>query len=310
MLKEKIYIYAFYRFKKLKNIKVIKQNLDKFTKEKIIMGTILLANEGINGTISGTKKNLDETIIQIKKVLKINKISIKISNNEFVPFYRLKIRLKKEIVTIGDKSINPEKISGRYIPPSRWDSIIYDNKYLIIDTRNEYEVNIGTFENSINPKTKSFKDFPKYIKKSMINKEQPIAMFCTGGIRCEKASSYLISNGFKDVCQLDGGILNYLEYKKNKKNKTWNGECFVFDNRVSVDKNLNKGSHDQCYGCRHPITENDKKLDSYIKGASCKYCIRKKTKEKISASIVRQKQIDLAEKRKSKHSFKKIYSIK
>ena len=157
---------------------------------------------------------------------------------------------------------------------------------------------------------KSFRDFPKYIKDLNMNKKQPVAMFCTGGIRCEKASSYLINNGFKNVSQLDGGILNYLEYRNNDKIHTWIGECFVFDNRVSVDKNLNKGIHDQCYGCRNPITENDKKLDSYVKGASCKYCIDEKTREKLDSSIIRQEQIDLAEKRKKEHSFQKIYSVK
>ena len=310
MLKKKIYIYTFYRFKNLKNINHIKNKLDKFSKDKLILGTVLIAEEGINGTISGGKSNLDLFITNIKKILKIKKLSLKISKNQFIPFYRLKIRLKKEIVTLGDKLIKPEKVSGKHIHPRDWDKIINDKNYLIIDTRNNYEVNIGTFKNSFNSNMKSFRDFPKYIKDLNMNKKQPVAMFCTGGIRCEKASSYLINNGFKNVSQLDGGVLNYLEYSKNKKINTWIGECFVFDNRVSVDKNLNKGSYDQCYGCRHPITENDKKLDSYIKGASCKYCIKEKTKEKLDSSLIRQEQIDLAEKRKKTHSFQKIFSIK
>ena len=310
MLKEKIYIYTFYRFKDLKNINHIKTKLDKFSKDKLILGTILIAEEGINGTISGGKNNLDLFITNIKKVLKIKKLSLKISKNQFIPFYRLKIRLKKEIVTLGDKLIKPEKVSGKHVHPRDWDKIINDKNYLIIDTRNNYEVNIGTFKNSFNPNIKSFRDFPKYIKDINMDKKQPIAMFCTGGIRCEKASSFLINNGFKNVSQLDGGIINYLEYKKSKKTNTWIGECFVFDNRVSVDKNLNKGNHDQCYGCRHPITENDKKLNSYIKGASCKYCIKEKTKEKLDSSLIRQEQIDLAEKRKKAHSFQKIFSLK
>ena len=310
MRKEKIYIYSFYRFKNLKNIKYIKDQLDKFSKDKLILGTILIANEGINGTISGSKKNLDLLLANIKKNLRIKNLSLKISKNQFIPFYRLKIRLKKEIVTIGDKSIKPEKTAGKHVPPKDWDKIVNDKNYLIIDTRNEYEISIGTFKNANNPKTKTFKDFPNYIQKLDIAKTQPIAMFCTGGIRCEKASSYLIKNGFKNVSQLDGGILNYLEYKKNKKKNTWSGECFVFDNRVSINKNLKQGSHEQCYGCRHPITTEDMKLKSYVKGATCKYCIEKKTNRKISASLVRQKQIDFAEKNKEKHSFKKIYFIK
>tara|TARA_B100001057_G_C22818188_1_gene938323 strand:+ start:48 stop:980 length:933 start_codon:yes stop_codon:yes gene_type:complete len=309
MPKEKIYVYTFYRFKDLKNMKRLKIKLDKFAQDKLILGTILIAKEGINGSVSGTKKNLDLLKNYIKKILRIRKLSIKISENQFIPFYRLKIRLKREIVTIGDKSIKPSKISGKYVLPKDWDKVINNKDYLIIDTRNEYEISIGSFKNALNPKTKSFRDFPKYINNLNIDRKQPIAMFCTGGIRCEKASSYLIKNGFRDVYQLDGGILNYLEYKKDKKKNNWSGECFVFDNRVSVDKNLNIGSHDQCFGCRYPLTKEDMKLDSYVKGASCKHCIKGKTSSKIKASLVRQKQIDSAEKVGYDHSFKKIYSI-
>jgi len=308
MIKEKIYIYTFYRFKKFTGIKTVKAILDKSLEDKLILGTVLLANEGINGTISGTKKDLSEFIYFIKQTLKIRKLSIKISQNKFIPFYRLKIRLKKEIVTIGDKTIKPEKNSGTHINPIKWDKIINDKKYIIIDTRNDYEVSIGSFKNAINPKIKSFREFPKFIKKLNLDKNQPIAMFCTGGIRCEKASSYLLKNGFKDISQLDGGILNYLEIKKDKKNKSWNGECFVFDNRVSVNNKLNKGTYEQCYGCRHPITKHDMKLKSYKKGATCKYCIKTKTKTKIQSSATRQSQIDIAEKNHTKHSFKKIYT--
>ena len=288
----------------------MKEELDRYSRNKLILGTILIAEEGINGTVSGNRKNLDLLIKNIKKILRIKKLSLKISKNQFIPFYRLKIRLKKEIVTIGDKSIRTEKVFGKHIPPKEWDKIINDQDYLIIDTRNDYEINIGSFKNSINPNIKSFRDFPKYIKDLNLNKKQPIAMFCTGGIRCEKASSYLIKNGFKNVSQLDGGVLNYLEYKKNKKINNWNGECFVFDNRVSVDKYLQKGKYHQCYGCRHPITKDDMKLKSYVKGATCKYCIENKTVEKIQASVIRQKQIDSAEEKNINHPFKSIFTNK
>jgi len=308
MIKEKIFIYTFYRFKYFTEIKAIKVKLDKSLKNKLILGTVLLANEGINGTISGTQKDLKEFISLIRKILKIKKLSIKISQNKFIPFYRLKIRLKKEIVTIGDKTIKPEKITGKHINPKNWDKIIDNKKYLIIDTRNDYEVNIGSFKNSINPKTKSFREFPRFIEKSNIKKKQPIAMFCTGGIRCEKASSFLLKNGFKDVSQLDGGILNYLEVKKSDKRTSWKGECFVFDNRVAVNNKLDKGSHEQCYGCRHPITKHDMRLKSYKKGATCKYCFNTKSKTKIQSSSIRQRQIDIAEKENKKHSFRKIYT--
>ena len=310
MIKDNIYIYTFYRFKNFIEIKSIKIKLDKYLKNKLILGTVLLANEGINGTISGTKKDLNEFIYFIKQTLKIRKLSIKISQNKFIPFYRLKIRLKKEIVTIGDKTIKPEKITGKHIDPKNWDKIINNKKYMIIDTRNNYEVNIGSFKNAINPKTKSFREFPKFIEKLDIKKHQPIAMFCTGGIRCEKASSYLLKNGYKDISQLDGGILNYLEVKKKKNATAWQGECFVFDNRVAVNNKLDKGSYEQCYGCRHPITKQDMKLKSYKKGATCKYCINLKSKTKIQSSSTRQYQIDIAEKNNTKHSFRKIYTSK
>ena len=310
MIKEKIYIYTFYRFKYFTDIKAVKARLDKYLKNKLILGTVLLANEGVNGTISGTEKDLNELISLIKKTLKINKLSIKVSQNNFIPFYRLKIRLKKEIVTIGDKTIKPGENTGKHIAPKKWDKIIDNKKYLIIDTRNDYEVSIGSFKNSINPKTKSFREFPKFIEKLNIKKNQPIAMFCTGGIRCEKASSYLLKNGYKDISQLDGGILNYLEMKKNDKVTSWKGECFVFDNRVAVNKKLNKGSYEQCYGCRHPITKKDMNLKSYRKGATCKYCIKLKSKTKIQSSSTRQNQIDVAEKNKTKHAFSKIYTNK
>ena len=220
----------------------------------------------------------------------------------------MKIRLKKEIVTIGKKNISPDKKTGKHIHPNDWDKIINDKKYIIIDTRNDYEIKIGTFKNSINPKIKSFKEFPKQISTLKIKKNIPIAMFCTGGIRCEKASSYLLSKGYKDISQLDGGILNYLDLKKRSKDTYWRGECFVFDNRVSLNEKLIKGKYDQCYGCRHPITGNEKKLKSYIKGVCCKYCIQDKTDEKIKASSVRQKQIEIAEKKEINHPFKKVYS--
>ena len=308
MIKTKIYIYTFYRFKKFIDIKTIKTSLNKYTKNKLILGTILLANEGVNGSISGTEEDLNEFIFLIKKVLKIKKLSIKISQNKFIPFYRLKIRLKKEIITIGDITIKPEKNAGEYVDPKKWDDIINNKKYLIIDTRNDYEVSIGSFKNAINPRTKSFRDFPKFIEKLNIKKNQPIAMFCTGGIRCEKASSYLLKNGYKDISQLDGGILNYLEVNKNNKNTSWKGECFVFDNRVAVNNKLNKGTYEQCYGCKYPITKQDMKLKSYKKGATCKYCINLKSRIKIQSSITRQNQIETAEKMNKKHPFKKIYT--
>ena len=307
MIKDQIYIYTFYRFKDLVRIKLLKIKLEKVLKNKMVLGTVLLANEGVNGTVSGTKKDLDDFIFQIKKYLRIRKLSIKISINQFIPFYRLKIRLKKEIVTIGDSSIKPDKLTGKHIHPDKWDKIINNKKYIIIDTRNDYEISIGSFKNAKNPKIKSFRNFPNFIKKLEIKKDQPIAMFCTGGIRCEKASSFLLKNGYKNISQLDGGILNYLEFNKRKEKSSWEGECFVFDNRVAINNLLEKGSYEQCYGCRHPITKKDMLLRSFKKGATCKFCINLKSKDKIESSTTRQKQIDTAEKNKLDHPFKKIF---
>ena len=306
---------AFYHFVTLNDVKSMQPIIQDYCDKKLLKGTILLANEGINGTISGKEKD----ILNFHKFIKnddkffnvFRNLEYKASWSDENPFYRMKVRLKKEIVTLGMPEVSPTKKVGTYVKPEDWNSLINDPDITLIDTRNGYEVDIGSFRNAINPKTSSFREFPKYIKKNLNPKKtKKIAMFCTGGIRCEKASSYLLKNGYKNISQLDGGILNYLELRKSDKNTSWQGECFVFDNRVAINKNLDRGSYEQCYGCRHPITKKDMKLKSYIKGATCKYCIDKKTNTKIISSIVRQKQIDLAEIKKISHPFKKIYNEK
>ena len=300
-------IYTFYRFIEIKQKKKIKIELDEYFKNKLIRGTILLASEGINASISGTREDLSITIRKIKKILGIKKLDIKINKNKFLPFNRIKVRLKKEIVSLGIGEIDVNKFKGKLINPSNWNKLINENNIKLIDTRNTYEIDIGQFEGAINPKTKSFREFPEKINKMGIRKNDKLAIYCTGGIRCEKASAYLKLNGFENVVQLDGGILNYLNYvKENKKKSLWNGECFVFDNRVTVDKKLKKGKYIQCNGCRHPITERDTKLKSYVKGVSCKYCYKKRTQVQKKRSVSRQNQIDLAEKKGIDHSFRKL----
>ena len=301
----KIYVYTFYRFKTLKNIKSIKSKLDILTSNKIIYGTVLIAEEGINGTISGTKIDLDEFIINLKRLLKIRKIPIKISKNQYIPFYRLKIRLKKEIVTIGNKSIKPEKISGNYISPKDWDKIINNKDYLVIDTRNNYETKIGTFKNSINPNTSSFREFPKFVENNKINKYKKIAMFCTGGIRCEKATSYLKDKGHNNVFHLEGGILKYLE--KVKDNNSWKGECFVFDNRISLKHGLKIGSYSMCSGCRKPISLKDKRSKKFEEGVSCINCYDSLTETQKSRFRMRQSQIYKAKQSGKKYIFQKEF---
>ena len=303
----KLFVYSFYRFVNIKNKSEIKKNIDLLIRNKLVKGTILLSDEGINGSISASKKVLDDIIKHIKLLLKIRKLEIKKNDVEFLPFNKIKVRLKKEIVSLGKDNVII-KNTGKRISPCKWDKILNDKNIALIDTRNQFEIEIGSFKNSINPETKSFREFPEKFNKLKISKSSKIAMFCTGGIRCEKASSYLKKIGYKNVYQLDGGILNYLDYKKKFKIKIteWRGDCFVFDNRVTVNKSLKKGKYIQCYGCRHPITESDKKLKSYVKGVSCKYCYKKRTKLQLERSVSRQKQIIISEKLGNDHPFARI----
>ena len=304
-----LYIYSFYRFLKIKNKINIKNSLDEYFKKKIIRGTILIANEGINASISGRREDLSETLKIIKKLLNIRKLNIKSNKNRFLPFNRIKVRLKKEIVSLGKGGIEVNKFTGQFIKPKDWNNAIKDNKIKIIDVRNRYEINIGKFKGSIDPKTDSFREFPKKLKRIGITKNDKLAMYCTGGIRCEKASAYLKLNGFKYVKQLDGGILNYLNYVKDEKIKSlWDGDCFVFDDRITVNTKLEKGEYAQCHGCRHPLTKKELKSKFYAKGVSCPYCFKSRNKMQKKRSETRQKQIDFAEKNKKEHPFKKVTS--
>tara|TARA_B100001093_G_C26850151_1_gene1024758 strand:- start:1831 stop:2745 length:915 start_codon:yes stop_codon:yes gene_type:complete len=290
-------VYTFYRFLKIRNKKYIKKKFDTYLSNITLKGTILIANEGINVSIAGEKEEVFNFIKQIKKELKIRKIQTKINYTNFIPFNRMKVRIKKEIVSLGMGDLDTSKYTGKNIHPSEWNKIISKKKVKLIDTRNIYEINIGKFINSINPNTNNFREFPKKLLKMNLNKEDAVAMYCTGGIRCEKASAYLKLNGFKNVMQLEGGIINYLDYMNKKKDKSkskWQGECFVFDNRVTINKKLSKGKFVQCFGCRNPITMKDTKLKSYVKGVSCKYCYNKRSKLQKRKSISRQLQIELA----------------
>ena len=290
-------VYTFYRFLKIRNKKYIKKKFDTYLSNITIKGTILIANEGINVSIAGEKEEVFNFIKQIKKELKIRKIQKKINFTNFIPFNRMKVRIKKEIVSLGMGDLDISKYAGKNIHPSEWNKIISKKKVKLIDTRNIYEINIGKFINSINPNTNNFREFPKKLLKMNLNKDDAVAMYCTGGIRCEKASAYLKLNGFKNVMQLEGGIINYLDYMNKKKDKSkskWQGECFVFDNRVTINNKLSKGKFVQCFGCRNPITMKDTKLKSYVKGVSCKYCYNKRSKFQKRKSISRQLQIELA----------------
>ena len=297
-------IITLYKFHKIQEPLKLQAALKKELKNLDILGTIILGNEGINGTVSGTSINLDRAIEHLKLHSKILDLDLKESFSKKSPFLRLKIKIKDEIVTMGKKNINPSTQSGEYINHKRWNALIEDKNTLLIDTRNSYEYAIGTFKNSINPKTANFKEFPEWVKKQKFSeadkKQKKVAMFCTGGIRCEKASAFMINEGFEKVYHLKGGILKYLEEIETR-NSLWQGECFVFDDRVSVKHDLSEGSYDLCHGCRMPITEQDKLSSHYVKGVSCSNCVNKKTSSQIQRYKTRQKQIKLAKAKNKNH---------
>jgi UPF0176 protein len=295
---------ALYKFSIVDNPSSTQVNIKNKLKKLSIYGTILVGKEGLNGTISGTKFNVEEALDFIKSLSSFSDIDIKYSESEVNPFIRLKIKLKEEIVTIGDKTINPANQSGKYVNPKDWNKLITSKDIILIDTRNDYEYSIGSFKNAINPKTIKFRDFPAWVKGQNFSdddkKNKKVAMFCTGGIRCEKASSFMKKDGFRDVSHLKGGILSYFE-SVNTEDTLWEGECFVFDDRVSVMHDLSVGSYDMCHGCRMPITEDDKQSSSYIKGVACPKCFNEKTEDQKTRYMSRQKQVDLATKRNQKH---------
>ncbi len=301
-MNKKLYIYTFYRFIDVPHKDEVKRELDRKLKNLGIRGTILLAYEGINGSLSGPKQSLEISIKIIKYLLKIRKLEIKINKNSFIPFNRLKIRVKKEIVSLGQGNINVNKFRGELINPENWNQVIKDKNVRLIDVRNIFEIDIGSFKRSERPMTKSFREFPNSIKKLKLEKDNKIAMYCTGGIRCEKASAFMRKKGYKNVAILNGGIIKYLEYMNSSKgNSLWNGECFVFDNRVTIDKKLTKGKYIQCYGCRRPITKKDTLSVKYIKGVSCPYCYNERSVSQKNRSRVRQNQIEEA-KRSNKYN--------
>ena len=297
-------IAALYKFFSISKPELLQNKIRDRFKQLKIKGTILVGHEGINGTISGVDLAIDAAIDFLKKINGCSKLDVKYSESYEDPFIRLKIKLKQEIVTIGDTSIDPNKIVGNYVSPDEWNLLIQDEDTIVIDTRNNYEYSIGTFKNAINPNTQKFREFPDWVEKNNFSdedkKSKRVAMFCTGGIRCEKASSFMKDYGFAEVYHLKGGILKYLE-DMPQENSLWEGECFVFDDRVSVNHNLQPGSYDMCHGCRMPITDQDKDSSKYIKGVACPNCFDKTTEEQKARYMSRQKQVDLAKSRNQKH---------
>lgn len=292
---------ALYKFAPLVSLPEMQKDILQVCRDNDVSGTLLLAAEGINGTIAGTRGGIDAVLAFLRGYAVLADLEHKESFAEDAPFYRMKVRLKKEIVTIGIPDVNPNETVGKYLDPEEWNALISDPDTIILDTRNEYEVNIGTFKGAINPHTESFREFPDYVQKNLDNqKHKKVAMFCTGGIRCEKASSYMMGAGFDEVYHLKGGILKYLEQIPETKS-LWEGECFVFDQRVAVKHGLELGSYALCPSCRYSLNAQDKQSSLYHEGVTCPYCHDTQTDAQKTAATERQKQIKLATGRGEKH---------
>ncbi|WP_417677733.1 rhodanese-related sulfurtransferase [Pseudodonghicola sp.] len=294
-------IAALYHFTRFADPAALRPALLDLCLAREVKGTLLLAQEGINGTIAGPRAGIDAVLAHIRALPGCADLEWKEATSDHPPFARMKVRLKKEIVTMGQPDVDPKARVGHYVEPEEWNDLIRSPDVAVIDTRNDYEVAIGTFEGAIDPQTESFRDFPAWweANKDRFHNKR-IAMFCTGGIRCEKSTNFLLGQGVEEVYHLKGGILRYLE-ETPAENSTWQGECFVFDNRVSVGHGLKEGPYDLCHGCRRPILEEDKARPEYEAGVSCHHCIDETSDEDKARFRERQKQIALAQTRGERH---------
>jgi len=290
-----------YKFVTLENFELLREPLHQIMQENQVRGTLLLAQEGINGTVAGSRAGVDALLTWLATDPRLENIVTKESFDETNPFYRTKVKLKKEIVTMGVEGIDPKQVVGTYVKPSEWNALISDPDVVLVDTRNDYEVKVGTFEGALDPQTTTFREFPQYVKDNLDpDKNKKVAMFCTGGIRCEKSTAYLKEQGFEDVYHLEGGILKYLE-EVPQQESMWQGECFVFDNRVTVDHNLDKGKYEQCHACRLPLTEQQLQHEKFSKGVSCEFCFDSQSEVQRERFSQREKQMQLAEQRGEAH---------
>jgi UPF0176 protein len=301
MVMSDIVVAALYKFVTLDDFHELREPLLDACLAAGTCGTLLLAREGINGTIAGPRASIDRVLAYLRTDPRLEDLQHKESLDDHMPFYRMKVKLKKEIVTMGVAGIDPNQRVGTYVSPGDWNALLNDPDVLLIDTRNDYEYSIGTFRGAVDPHTTTFREFPAYVRAHLDPaRQKKVAMFCTGGIRCEKASAFMLNEGFEEVYHLQGGILKYLE-EVPEEESVWEGECFVFDNRVAVNHRLEKGSYDQCFGCRHPITEQDKLSDRYQKGVCCPRCFDTLTPEQSARFRERQKQVELAAARGEAH---------
>src|SRR5690606_8861562 len=297
----KIVVAALYKFVGLENVEALREPLLALMQDRDVRGTLLLAHEGINGTISGTREAIDAVLAWLRQDARLVDLDCKESESERHPFLRTKVKLKKEIVTMGVEGIDPTHVVGTYLSPEEWNRVIADPETLVIDTRNDYEFEVGTFSRAINPNTKTFREFPDYVREHLDPaKHKRVAMFCTGGIRCEKSTALLKQEGFDEVYHLKGGILKYLE-EMPKQDSLWQGECFVFDERVTVDHDLQPGRYASCHACRRPITDEDRTSPPFEEGVSCPKCHGEYSDEQRRRFAERQKQIELARARGEAH---------
>jgi UPF0176 protein len=296
-------VMTFYRFVRLQMLETLRSALEADADALGLKGTVLLAEEGINGTLAGERSALEAFRGALAQEPAFAGLPCKFSaaDAENPVFHRLKVRIKREIVTFGQPDLDPSARTGEHVDASRWNALLDDPDVLVIDTRNHYEIGIGTFPGAVDPGTRSFREFPDFVAAHVDPREHPrVAMFCTGGIRCEKASAFLLEQGFEAVYQLDGGILKYLETVPPEQNR-WLGECFVFDQRVSVDNALEEGAYRQCYACRRPLSQADLESPDYREGVSCPHCVDEHSVEQRAAFAERRRQVMLAEARGERH---------
>ncbi|WP_170341012.1 oxygen-dependent tRNA uridine(34) hydroxylase TrhO [Ruegeria arenilitoris] len=294
-------IAALYHFTRFADPDALRAPLLELCRAQSVKGTLLLAHEGINGTIAGPRAGIDSVLAFIRALPGCADLEWKEATASQPPFGKMKVRLKKEIVTMGQPDVDPRARTGHYVEPQDWNDLIRSDDVVVIDTRNDYEVSIGTFDGAIDPKTASFRDFPTWWEQNKHRfHNKRVAMFCTGGIRCEKSTNYLLGQGVEDVYHLKGGILRYLE-EVPPEDSTWKGECFVFDNRVSVGHGLVEGPHQLCHGCRRPILPQDRDRPEYEHGVSCHQCIHETSEADKARFRERQKQITLARARGEEH---------
>ncbi|MDR3503906.1 MAG: rhodanese-related sulfurtransferase [Legionella sp.] len=294
-------ISALYKFVLLSDYLQLQEPLLSFMKLHKIRGSLLLAEEGINGTVAGTREAIDALYRWFNEHSSLANIVYKESVADEIPFNRTKVKLKKEIVTLGVEGVSPNEVVGTYVKPHEWNTLISADDVTVIDTRNDYEVQIGTFKNAINPNTTSFREFPQFVADNLSPQtHKKVAMYCTGGIRCEKSTAYLKMLGFEEVYHLEGGILKYLE-EVPAAESLWEGECFVFDDRVAVNHSLEKGSYSQCHACRFPISEEDMRSASYVQGVSCPHCVNQHSEIQKQRHQEREKQNQLAKARGEAH---------